>query len=203
MSNKPRTEDAEFPAPSVAARPFGLEALGDNWGWFLALGIILMVVGTLAIGSSLIATLATVVAFGTLLLVAGAVQFVGAFCCRKWNGFFTELLTGVFYLAVGLLMVSNPLRAAAALTLMVAAFLLVGGILRVVVAVNDRFEGWGWVLLSGLVTALLGILIWRQWPWSGLWVIGLFVGIEMIFCGWKWVMLAMAARRLGSLGDSR
>jgi uncharacterized membrane protein HdeD (DUF308 family) len=76
----------------------------------------------------------------------------------------------------------------------VAACLLVGGILRIVVSLVERFEGWGWSLLNGVVSLLLGAVIWRQWPLSSLWFIGLFVGIEMLFSGLSWVMLALAVR---------
>ena len=101
------------------------------------------------------------------------------------------------YLIVGLLMVEHPVGAAAGLTLMVAAPFLVGGLLRIFVAATERFDGWGRALVNGMVTVLLGVLTWRQWPESSLWVIGLFVGIEMMFCGLSWVMLGLAARRLG------
>lgn len=202
MSNE--VETASLPGGGVCALPLsgGFEALRSRWGWFFALGIALIVVGTMAIGSSFFATLATVIAFGTLLLIAGGMQIVGAFSTRKWSGFFVELLTGIFYLVLGMLTLAHPLGAAAGITLMIAAFLLVGGMLRIVVAVAERFESWGWVLLNGAVAVLLGIFIWRQWPLTGLWVIGLFVGIEMVFCGWSWVMLALAARRLPRQEDA-
>ncbi len=196
MSNDPQPAAAEAVRAEAIARSFGLRDICKSWGWLLAFGIVLVVVGTLAVGASFITTLATVVAFGVLLLVGGGAQIVGAFFSRKWSGFFLQLLAGVLYLVVGLLMVSNPLIAAAGLTLLLAAFFLVGGVARIVVAVSERFENWGWVLLNGVVTLLLGILIWRGWPASALWVIGLFVGIEMIFCGWSWVMLGLTARRI-------
>jgi uncharacterized membrane protein HdeD (DUF308 family) len=194
----------ESPSPGPALTTAGhsvLEVLEKTWGWFLALGIILIIVGTLAIGASFITSLAIVLVFGTLLLVGGSVQVIGAFFSRKWKGFFQELLAGILYLVVGLLMVNNPVATLAALTLLLAAFFLVAGIARVVVAVTERFENWGWVFVSGVVTFLLGILIWRGWPVSALWVIGLFVGIEMIFCGWSWVMLALAARSVAKNAD--
>ncbi len=168
----------------------------SSWPWFLAMGIALVIVGTLAIGASLITTLATVFAFGILLLIGAATQLIGALRARHWSGFFIELLTGVFYLIIGLLMLGHPIGAAAGLTLMIAAFLLVGGTFRIAVALSERFESWPWVALSGGVSIMLGVFIWRQWPVSGLWVIGLFVGIEMIFSGWSWIMLGMCARKL-------
>ena len=86
--------------------------------------------------------------------------------------------------------------AAEVLTLILAVAFLVGGSVRIVVVLTERFSAWPWVLLNGVVTLLLGILIWRQWPESSLWVIGLFVGIDLIFNGWSWVMLALAVRAI-------
>jgi uncharacterized membrane protein HdeD (DUF308 family) len=94
-----------------------------------------------------------------------------------------------------LIIVANPGAGALVLTLILAVFFMVAGLFRIMAALTMRFPQWGWLLVSGIVTLLLGLLIWRQWPVSGLWVIGLFIGIDMIFCGWSWVMAALAARR--------
>jgi uncharacterized membrane protein HdeD (DUF308 family) len=91
-------------------------------------------------------------------------------------------------------MIENPVAAAVGLTLLVAACLLVGGILRIVLSVAERFDGWRWLLLNGIISLLLGLSIWRQWPLSGQWVIGLFVGIEILFSGLSWLMLGLAVR---------
>jgi uncharacterized membrane protein HdeD (DUF308 family) len=173
-----------------------LEVLHGNWGWYLALGIALIVTGTLAISSAFIATILSVTFLSVLLIIAGATEILGAFWARRWSGFFALLLIGILYLAAGVLALGRPIQAAEALTLLIAAMLIVGGVFRIIAAVAIRFPSWPWLLLNGVITLLLGILIWRQWPGSGLWVIGLFVGIEMIFNGWTWVMLALAVRRL-------
>ncbi len=172
-----------------------LAGLHGMWACLLGMGIALIVLGLLAMGASLITTLATVVVFGILLLVGAIFQIVAAFWGHQWRGFLLHLLTGVLYLIAGIFMIDNPLQAALGLTLLIAAFLLVGGALRVILSVLERFDGWGWLLINGIVSLLLGVGIWRQWPLSGLWVIGLFVGIEMLFCGWSWVMVGLAARR--------
>ncbi len=174
----------------------GLESLRGQWGWFLALGIALVVLGVIAISVPAILTITTVMFFGVLLLIGGLAESIGAFWSRDWSGFFLKLLEGVFYLVLGLLFVTNPGASAAAATLLIAAFLIVGGIIRIVGALSYRFPGWAWPLFSGIMSVVLGVLIWAQWPFSGLWVIGLFVGIEMIFNGWWWIMLALAVRKL-------
>jgi uncharacterized membrane protein HdeD (DUF308 family) len=107
-----------------------------------------------------------------------------------------HLLVGVLYVLVGFIIIDQPLNAAIELTLLIAIFLMVSGIFRVVFAVAERFAGSGWVLLNGVVTFVLGLLIYKQWPASGLWVIGLFIGIDLIFNGWAWVALALGLRQM-------
>jgi uncharacterized membrane protein HdeD (DUF308 family) len=164
------------------------------WPWFLVLGILLIVLGMMAIGAAYIATLATVLVFGWLMIAGGIVQTVNAFLARSWRGFFVHLLAGVLHLIVGFLMIEHPLRAAEALTLMIALLLLVDGVIRIVYSVADRFPGWPWMLFHGAISVLLGLSIWKQWPESGLWIIGLFVGIDLILNGWSWVMLAFVLK---------
>jgi len=171
-----------------------LDVLHGNWGWYLALGIALIVLGMLAIGSPWVTTFASVRFVGVLLIVGGIGQALGAFWSRRWSGFFAHLLMGILYLAVGVLCLERPAEAALDLTLLIAAFLIVGGLFRVAAALSTRFPHWGWTLVNGAINVVLGVMIWRQWPGSALWVIGLFVGIEMLFTGWTWVMLAFALR---------
>jgi uncharacterized membrane protein HdeD (DUF308 family) len=179
---------------SEGLAPFDAGALRRNWGWFFVLGALEIILGTIAIGASVVATVVTVVFFGWLLLIGGVLSAVHAFWRKRWRGFFLDLVTGVLYAVAGFLMVAEPLAAAASLTLLIAMLLLIGGIFRIVVALSGHLEHWGWVLLNGVITAALGIMIWRQWPSSALWVIGMFIGIEMIFYGWSVVMLSLIGR---------
>jgi uncharacterized membrane protein HdeD (DUF308 family) len=174
----------------------GIDGLRRNWGWAFALGIALIVLGMIALGASMFTTVASVLMFGWLLIVGGALELAHGFVRRAWSGFFLDVLSGVLYLVVGFLFVSNPLEAAVTLTLMLALALIFVGIMRIVVAVSSGFQHWVWLLLNGIITLVLGVLIWRQWPESGLWVIGLFIGIDMIFYGWALVMLAIGVRSL-------
>jgi uncharacterized membrane protein HdeD (DUF308 family) len=123
-------------------------------------------------------------------------EAIHAFACKAWGGFFVDLLTGILYTVAGFMIVANPGVAAVTLTLLLAMFLIFEGIFRVVVALVVRFPNWGWLLLHGVVDVILGICIWQSWPVSGLWVIGLFVGIDMLFNGWSLVMLGLAAKNL-------
>ena len=165
-----------------------------NWGWFLALGIVQIVAGMLAVAFAVTATLASVVTLGILLLIAAGAQTAAAIWARGWGGFFLSLLIGVLYAVTGFLTLQHPLLAAEGLTLMLAAAFIVGGVFRITIALVERFPSWGWVLLNGAITVLLGIAIWQQWPESGLWVLGLFVGIDLIVNGVTWSVLAVGVR---------
>src|ERR1700681_1308530 len=174
----------------------GVHELRKRWGWFLALGILLVVLGMIALGSSVFMTLATMVFVGWLMIVSGVFQAVHAFTCKGWSGFFIDLLTGLLYTVVGFMIVANPAATAITLTLLIAILLIFGGVFRIAVALSVRYPNWLWLLLHGVINLILGIMIWQQWPLDGLWVIGLFVGIDMIFNGWSLVMLGLAAKNL-------
>jgi len=176
--------------------PFDLSSLKKEWGWLMALGIGLVVLGTLAISMPLFATIEFVEILGILMAVAGIAQIIGAFHSKRWNGFLIQLIIGALYLITSFMVLENPVKGAAGLTLLIAIFLLSGGLFRIVIALSVRFTGWGWTLLNGIVTMLMGLIIWRQFPESALWVIGLLVGIELLFCGWTWIMLSVVLKSL-------
>ena len=123
-------------------------------------------------------------------------EVVHAFWHKRWAGFFLDLLTGILYSVAGWMMITNSQESALLLTLLIAMFLVFEGVLRIVAALAVRDPHWGWVLLDGGVSLLLRILIWRRWPVSALWVIGFFVGIEMLLNGWSLVMLSLTGRTL-------
>lgn len=160
----------------------------------LILGVLMVVVGFIAISSAWIATLATVMVLGTLFLIGGAVEVIEALFSRGWRGFGLHLLAGILYAVLGFLMLSKPGQLATFFTLMIAAGLFLGGLFRIVASIVSRFHGWGWSLLNGVITLVLGVLIWREWPESAYWVIGLFVGIDMVFAGMSLVMTALTVR---------
>jgi uncharacterized membrane protein HdeD (DUF308 family) len=143
-----------------------------------------------------IASLAAAAAIGVLLLLGGAAEVVGAFRCCSWSGFFLELFTSALSIVVGLLFLRAPVGALAALTLLFARFLMVGGVFKIVAAVSYQFAAWGWSLAGGIIDVILGVMIWQEWPATALWVIGLFVGINLIFRGFNWIALGLALRSL-------
>ena len=172
-----------------------MEALSKNWGWLLALGILMIILGVFAIGAPVVATIAVQFALGWILVIGGVAEGIHAFMAQGWRGFLLELLSAILYVVVGVLLLVNPVEGALALTVVLAVFLIVEGIFKIIMAMRVRdHRGWGWLLASGILSAILGVLIWAQWPASGLWVIGLLVGIQLLFTGWALVMLALAAR---------
>jgi uncharacterized membrane protein HdeD (DUF308 family) len=131
-----------------------------------------------------------------LLVLTGVAEDAGAFWGRGWSGFFLELISGVLSIVVGLLFLRAPLNALAALTLLLACFLMAGGIFKIVTAAAYRFAAWGWSLAGGIIDVILGVMIWQEWPESALWVLGLFVGINLLFRGFNWIALGLALRSL-------
>jgi uncharacterized membrane protein HdeD (DUF308 family) len=177
----------------------GMERIRKHWVVALLIGIVLALLGTFIItcsATTALASILTMYVLGIVLLVASGVQLVEGVLGRGVGNFFLHLLVAVLYFIAGVLVIEHPGRSLAGLTLVIAAVLFVEGILRVVVALTERFHGWGWVLLNGVISLALGVMIWRQWPESSLWVIGLFVGIDLLFNGWSLIMLALALRGL-------
>ena len=173
-----------------------LSAIRGNWFWFLLLGIALIALGTIALGYVGIASLAAAVVIGWFIFIGGIAESIGAFWCRAWSGFFWNLLSGILGIVVGLLFLRAPGEALLALTLLIASFLLVEGIFKIVAALMYRFPSWGFAVLSGGIDVILGVMIWQQFPASAIWVIGMFVGISLIFRGVNWIVLALAFKSL-------
>jgi uncharacterized membrane protein HdeD (DUF308 family) len=174
----------------------GIEGLRRNWVWALALGVALIVLGVVALGAPFVVSLTSVLFFGWLLILSGALQTAHGFWRRKWSGFFLDLLAGVLYLVVGFMFIDQPLEALATVTMIIAAALMFVGVMRVVVALSSHFQHWVWLLLNGIISLVLGLLIFKGWPETSLWVIGLFIGIDMLFYGWALVMLSLGVRSL-------
>lgn len=174
------------------------EAYSKFWRGFLAWGIALVILGTLAVVYSTFTTLLSVVFLGFLILIAGIFVIIDAFSFwwKKGSGFFLHLLMGILYVAVGFMLINNPVWSSISLTLLLGIFYLALGITRIIYALSHRLPMWGWNLVNGLIALVLGLLILMQWPMTGLFVIGLFIGIDLLFAGWAYIMTAMSARSL-------
>jgi uncharacterized membrane protein HdeD (DUF308 family) len=166
-----------------------------NWGWLVALGIIFIILGFIGLGMTFAVTMASVLVYGILLLVGAGAQFVDAAKCKGWKGIIFHILIAFLYLAAGIVVIADPMLASIILTLMIAAALIVIGVARAIMAFQMRgFRNWFWPLLGGVVSVILGAIIMANWPVSGLWIIGLFVSIELIVNGWSYISVALAAK---------
>jgi len=161
----------------------GMEEIGNSWGWFLGLGILLMLLGAICMIGDVTATFATVLIFGWLLLISGIVALVHAFGTRNWSGFFLNLLSALFRGFTGYLLIRYPLAGAASLTLILASFFVVSGMFRAIAAGMMKFPRWRWVVFSGVVSVALGVILLAQMPLTSIWFIGFAIGVDLIFDG--------------------
>jgi len=173
----------------------GVEPLRAKWGWIVALGLIYVIVGVVALGSVVAATAASVFVVGIMMVIAGAAEVINAFQIKTWGKFFVWLLLGALYIVAGFAALENPLLAAALLTLLLGAALVVSGIMRIILAFNMKERTpWIWVGLSGAVTFLLGLMILSRWPVSSLFVLGLFLGIDLVIVGMSWIGIGLGLK---------
>ncbi len=175
--------------------PFPSEDLEHHRGLVMGLGAVQILAGLFAIGSNVWATLASVVFFGFILLAAGIVQVVLAFSGRGWQGLAVHVVLGVLSFVSGVLLLRAPWMGEEALTLLLAAWLLVGGIAETIYAIAGRHRHWGLSLIGGIVSGVLGVLLLLQFPVSALWFLGLYIGIRLVLQGVTWMTVGAAARR--------
>ena len=174
-----------------------VDAIRRNAGLTVASGAVLIVAGLLAILSPFVAGLSITVMVGAMLNLSGISQCFLAFRAGAFGRALVVFLVGILLAVAGIHMISQPVSGLAALTLILMAYLLATGILEIVVAFQLRpADGWGLELFNGAVTLLLGILLWRQFPLSGAWAIGILFGIKMVFSGWAFVFIGRAAGKL-------
>jgi uncharacterized membrane protein HdeD (DUF308 family) len=166
--------------------------IGDG-SWYLELDLAL---GIAAVVRSVLATVATMLFFGWLLVLASGIEIAQAVLVGHWAGFFHHLLAAILFGVVGLILVTRPIISAEALTILMALFFLIGGLFQLIASIAVAQPGWGWQAADGIITFILGALVLAQWPVSGLWVIGLFVGIDLIFYGCAWIALALSLRTM-------
>jgi len=184
------------PGASLAGH---LHMLRAKWGWFVALGIIMIVAGMVALGSIYtlaVGTLVSVLYIGAMMAVAGVAQIIQAFQVKGWGAFTFWLLDGLLYLAGGIIAFVNPSLAASVLTLLLGVSLLVGGGFRLFAALNLRpTTGWGWLAFSAVIAMLLGLEIITRWPIDTEWILGMFLGINLVFNGFASLMLGLRLKK--------
>ena len=169
--------------------------LRAKWGWIVALGVVYVFAGFVALGSVVMATVASVLIVGVMMIVAGAAEIINAFQIKSWGKFLIWALLGVLYIVAGFVTFENPLFAAVLLTLLLGASLVASGVVRLFLAFNMRREmPWIWVAFSAVITLLLGVLILARWPINSVYILGLFLGIDLVMAGTGWIGLGFGLR---------
>ncbi|MDS7596418.1 HdeD family acid-resistance protein [Agrobacterium tumefaciens] len=175
--------------------PLGFSPLKEKWGWFLALGLVLLTFGVIALGNLLVATIASVFYVGVMMLMGGILHLLHAFQVKGWENILFWTLSGLLYAIAGVIAFQNPDLTAAVLTLVMAVSLVIAGAFRIYVGLKLKpAKGWGWVASAGFVTALAGLVIAAGWPVNSLWVLGLFLAIDLIMQGCALIALSFAIR---------
>ena len=174
----------------------GIEEIRKSWIWFLVFGIVLMVLGAACIAKSQTATTFSILALGWVLAISGVVWLVGAFQTWSWGGFFVYLLNAIIRCVTGYLLIRHPDAGAEAVTMIIAALFIVGGLFRVAGASVIQFPRWGWTVVAGLVSVALGVYLLATWPTASTYFIGLVIGIDLVFDGASLVGFAGAIHSL-------
>jgi len=175
----------------------GIRALRSKWGWIVGFGVFSVIAGFIALGSGvMLATATAVLIIGFMMLMAGVVEIVAAFNAKDWGHRILWLLLGALYVFAGFVCIQNPFQAATLLTLMLGIALIVVGLLRIFLATRMK-QGtpWGWVVVSGIISFLLGLMIVAKWPISSAYVLGIFLGVDLIFMGTGWITIGLALKR--------
>lgn len=191
--NEPTPETIDRLRAAAAA------AMQAHWKMFLAQGVIMMALGLIAVALPHIATVAIEILIGWLFFVGGLFRLLTVLRAPRVPGYWWSLLTAVLALALGLLLIVQPLEGVLTLTMVLIVIFVAEGIAAIVIALDLRqhMRNWGWTLFSGAVDLVLAYLIWQGWPATADWVIGLLVGINMFVLGLSLAMIALAARAAG------
>jgi len=177
------------------AMPGGAMSLQRRWGWLLVLGAVQVICGALALAIPVAASLAAAIVAGALLLVSGVFQLLHAFSIRRSRGMLLPALGGVLYVVAGALLLLFPVMGALTLTIVVGALLIAEGVMRSILARRLKpMPGRGWLLAGGIASLAVGILLLTGWPLTGLWALGILLGVNLIFSGATHGALAMAFR---------
>lgn len=169
--------------------------LERHWGWVFFAGLLLLLIGAGAIAVPYVTAVVSVQTFGWFLIVAGIAQLIFSFTYRESSNFFMYSFGSLLALLIGVLVITHPVILATAFTVLLALFFLIVGIFRIYSSIVFRFTEWGWALVGGIISLILGVLILIQWPESAAWVFGLFIGVELIYTGWLFILAGFVLRR--------
>ncbi|WP_310619242.1 HdeD family acid-resistance protein [Flexibacterium corallicola] len=167
----------------------------DKWKRFLTLGILLLIGGFVVIAMPAASSIAVTLVIAFALIFVGAVQIVHAFSIKAWSGFLWQLITGLIAVLAGGFIAYQPAAGVAFLTIILCAAFIAQGISQLLLAFKIRpHDGWGWILASGFISIIAGLCIFFELPYSATWALGLVAGISIMFNGWSYIAIALAAR---------
>jgi uncharacterized membrane protein HdeD (DUF308 family) len=186
-TSNPRLEDVG---------PDAREAIRSHWVLFLIQGVIMIILGVLAVGEPMVATLAVTLFAGWLFLFSGIVGLAGIFTARRVPGFWWALIMALLAIVVGIYLIWRPLSGTLSLTLAVGAFFGAQGIVQIITAIGHHkvLRSWVWMLVTGIANVILALIIWGGFPGTAEWVLGLLFGINLLLWGFSLVMTALACR---------
>ena len=179
-----------------------MNSLRSNWRWSLAAGILVGLIGVVAIIHSVAATFVSLVTLAWLMIFAGITLAVHGFRNHKWSGFLLDLFGAAVIIATAILLVRSPLTSVLAVTVVLALYFIVSGIAETIGGFAGRYRSTGWAVFDGVISILLGAALLATWPTSGIWFLGFAVGVKLLFLGGGLVGLAMAARSLPKEGGA-
>jgi uncharacterized membrane protein HdeD (DUF308 family) len=179
----------------------GLEQVRKSWGWFLACGIVLTILGVVCIAKAQTATTFSILALGWVLVFSGVVWLINSFYAFSWHGFFLYVLNAIIRGVTGYLLIRHPDAGAQGVTMLLAALFIVGGLFRAIAAGAIQFPRWGWTFFSGLVSVGLGIYLLATWPTATTYFVGIVIGVDLVFDGSALVGFAGAISSLPKARD--
>jgi uncharacterized membrane protein HdeD (DUF308 family) len=182
----------EYPVRTIAR---------ESAGWTIAFGVLLIILGFLALMSPLIAGVAVAVMIGWLLILGGGAHMVLSWHLRGTGGLIWELLIGLSYIIMGIFLLAHPLAGLLALTVFLGVYLFIKGIFELIMWFRlrrVRVHGGGWVLFDAVISLLLALMIWRHFPYAATWFIGTLVGFGILFSGISRLVLGIHAKRLAA-----
>jgi uncharacterized membrane protein HdeD (DUF308 family) len=169
-----------------------------KWGWYVLLGVLFLILGFVALGNLFIATLASVLYIGALMMIGAVIQLIHAFQVKRWSGFFFWLFAAILYGVAGYFAFTNPLLAAGVFTLLLGLAMIVTGAMRIGAALQwSRARGRGWVMAAGIVAIIAGVLVIFRWPQATPWLLGLFLAIDLTFFGASEIAFGLMLKAAG------
>lgn len=182
----------------ASGNPAIVEEAGKKSFWFIILGVIVLIAGFIAAANLFLATFISILFVGAMMIAGGILEIIHSFGVKSWGSFFLWFLTGVLYTVAGVLTFYNPLLATAVITLLIAWSLIAAGVFRIWIGIRQRnSSGWGWMIAAGVLTLIVGVIILLRWPINSLWVLGMFLAIDLMFQGLSYITYGLGLKGSG------